>query len=205
MVMGVDRPGIVERVADIVARHGGNWEDSRMARLAGRFAGVVSLGVPVERQEALRSALLALGAHGLTVFVELATDEDTRPLSEYVPLHMDLVGSDREGILREVTAVLARHAVNVDDLVTRRTEAPMGGGLLFLVEAQLRCPPELSIEGLREALEALSSELAVDIAFTPHGADVAFTPHGGSGATPHGGSGVTPHGGSGALGEPPSA
>ncbi len=36
-----DRPGIVERVTDVVVTHGGNWEESRLARLGGDFAGIV--------------------------------------------------------------------------------------------------------------------------------------------------------------------
>jgi len=164
MVMGVDRPGIVERVAQLVSAHQGNWDDSRMVRLAGHFAGVLSVTLPVARVEALRSAVQKLGAHGLTVFVEAASDEDKRPLDRYVPLRLELTGSDREGIVKEVSAVLARHEVNVDEISTHRREAPMAGGMLFEANARLRCPPELEIATLRVALEALSSELAVDIA-----------------------------------------
>ena len=32
-VLGSDRPGIVERVSEVVLAAGANWEESRMARL----------------------------------------------------------------------------------------------------------------------------------------------------------------------------
>ena len=38
-VLGNDRPGLVRSLADTVASHGGNWLESRMARLAGQFPG----------------------------------------------------------------------------------------------------------------------------------------------------------------------
>ena len=41
-----DRPAIVERVTDMVVAHGGNWEESRLARLGGDFAGIVMVSVP---------------------------------------------------------------------------------------------------------------------------------------------------------------
>lgn len=163
MVTGVDRPGIVERVAKLVSAHEGNWDQSRMVRLAGRFAGVLSVTVPVERVEELKAALAQLSDVGLTVFVEAASQEDVRPLDRYLPVRLELTGSDREGIVREVSAVLARLEVNVDEISTRCREAPMAGGMLFEAQAHLRCPPLLDLDTLRGALEALSSELAVDI------------------------------------------
>lgn len=163
MVMGEDRPGIVERIAQLVQARGGNWDESRMVRLAGRFAGVLSVTVPVERIGELREALEGLSHAGLTVFVELSSESDVRPLERYRPLTLSLTGTVREGIVREVTSVLARHEVNVDEIQTRTVDAAWSGHKLFEVDAKLRCPPELSIETLQAAVESLSSELAVDI------------------------------------------
>ena len=38
-LIGKDRPGLVESLSRTVEEHGGNWEESRMAHLAGQFAG----------------------------------------------------------------------------------------------------------------------------------------------------------------------
>ena len=40
-IIGRDRPGLVESVAQVVAAHGGNWLESRMSRLGGHFAGIL--------------------------------------------------------------------------------------------------------------------------------------------------------------------
>ena len=42
-VIGRDRPGLVEAIASQIAKHGGNWEESRMAHLAGKFAGILRI------------------------------------------------------------------------------------------------------------------------------------------------------------------
>lgn len=163
MVLGEDRPGIVERVAQIIAAQQGNWDESRMIRLAGHFAGALSVTLPVERIPAVQEALEGLESDGLTILVKPASDADRRPLADYRPMTLFLTGTDREGIVREVTSILARHEVNVDEFTTRRREAPMTGGMLFEAQIKLKSPPGVTCDDLQGALEALSSELAVDI------------------------------------------
>lgn len=35
-VISADKPGLVESLAQTISRHGGNWLESRMARMAGQ-------------------------------------------------------------------------------------------------------------------------------------------------------------------------
>ena len=67
VVIGPDRPGLVDMLSDAIARHGGSWEESRMARLAGRFAGILRATVPEDRREALEAHLGELRTSGLEV------------------------------------------------------------------------------------------------------------------------------------------
>src|SRR2546421_8836268 len=69
-LIGPDRPGLVESVAARVAAHGGNWLESRMAHLAGQFAGILRVEVPAERLSELRAALLELEAQGLRIVAQ---------------------------------------------------------------------------------------------------------------------------------------
>ena len=66
-LIGADRPGLVEAVAQTVADRGGNWLESRMIHLAGSFAGILRVEVPPGQADALARALEALGATGLRV------------------------------------------------------------------------------------------------------------------------------------------
>ena len=59
-VIGDDRVGLVEALAHTVSSHGGNWEHSQMAELAGKFAGIVVVTVPAEHATDLTGALRAL-------------------------------------------------------------------------------------------------------------------------------------------------
>lgn len=159
-VIGPDRPGLVEMLSETVASHGANWLESRLAHLSGQFAGMVRVSVPAERAEALAAALGRLD--DLRVLVETAgagAESDARPLV------LELLGQDRPGIVREISHALASRGVNVEELETECTSAPMSGESLFRARARLRLPADLPEREVRETLEKIGDELMVDIQF----------------------------------------
>lgn len=155
-----DRPGVVERLSETVAREGGNWLESRMAHLAEKFAGVARIEIPDGKVAALKTALTALDEEGFQLMVEEAA-EDAPPPGPL--LNLDLVGPDHPGILRDISHCLAEHGVSVEEMETDIRGAPMGGGNLFYARARVRAPARLGEEQLRHALEALAGALMVDI------------------------------------------
>ena len=158
-VIGDDRPGLVEELATAISTHGGNWLESSMAQLSGKFAGIVEVAVPADRIPELRIALTKL--NDLKVSAETATAAKSAPGGRRLTLN--LVGHDRIGIVREVSQVLARHSVNVEDLSTRTSSAPMSAEILFHCEAELTAAPDFNARELKAALEKLSDDLMVDI------------------------------------------
>ncbi|MCL4227693.1 MAG: ACT domain-containing protein [Myxococcales bacterium] len=75
-----------------------------------------------------------------------------------------MTGADRVGIVRDVARILADHGVNVEELESMVLSAPMSGEPLFSARAVLQVPETLALGELRAALEALGSELMVDLA-----------------------------------------
>jgi len=160
-VIGDDRPGLVESVSQVVAAHGGSWQESRMARLAGKFAGILRAEVPEDKVGALEAELRELASGGIHIIVEPGYEE---VLSEARSLRLELIGDDRPGIVRDISHALAERGVNIEELETESTNAPMSGGLLFRATTQVRLPEGASIDDLRGALEDLAHDLMVDIA-----------------------------------------
>jgi glycine cleavage system regulatory protein len=158
-VIGDDRPGLVGELAAAISAHQGNWLESSMSHLAGKFAGIVKVAVPAADAATLRAALSALG--GLKVTAE--TSGETAPVAGR-RLKLSLVGHDRIGIVREVSQVLAHHAVNVEELSTYTASAPMSAETLFHASAELLAGPELDTRALTAELERISDDLMVDIA-----------------------------------------
>lgn len=158
-VIGDDRPGIVEQLATAISQHQGNWLESSMAHLSGKFAGIVGVGIPASQVDALNAALAKLP--GLRVTSEISGDATEK--SGTRRLKLSLVGHDRIGIVREVSQVLARHAVNVEDLTTHTASAPMSAAILFHASAELTATPTLDTAALTGDLEQISNDLMVDI------------------------------------------
>jgi glycine cleavage system regulatory protein len=159
-LIGRDQIGLVRVVATAIAEHGGNWLESRMCRLGGEFAGIVRLEIAAEQADGLAAALRGLAGLRVDVTREAA---GAGANDERVMAALDLVGSDRPGILREVSAVLAAHGLNVEDLASERVEAPMGGGKLFKLRALASAPAGVELARVRDALESLATDLMVEL------------------------------------------
>jgi glycine cleavage system regulatory protein len=163
-LLGPDRPGLVELVAGVIAAHGGNWLESRMSHLAGKFAGILRAELPSERVAAATAALGELESRGLKVIVEVAARAGERAPDQAMDL--ELVGLDRPGIVREISQLLAGNGVNVDELITNRSSAPMSAEMLFEARARVRVPPSTDVAKLRAELERLASDLVVEVKLT---------------------------------------
>jgi glycine cleavage system regulatory protein len=161
-VIGEDRPGLVEALALLIAQYEGSWEESRMARLAGHFAGVVQVHLPAEQAEGLISALPSLIERGLQASV-VDSDWSLAQVDPRDTFRLELVGQDRPGIIRDISSALSSLGVNVQDLRTVVESAAMSGERLFRAQAELVPPANLELEKVRAALERLADELMVDM------------------------------------------
>jgi glycine cleavage system regulatory protein len=159
-VAGADKPGLVAAVADVVDAHEGNWENSRLAELAGTFAGVIEVSVSAERADELERALSALDGL-LTVAVRTGTAADA-PADDRL-LGISVLGNDRPGIVREVSGVLSAHALSIEELTTETRDAAMAGGRLFEASVSAKVPASVDVAALRADLERLATEIQVDI------------------------------------------
>lgn len=166
-VIGADRPGLVQMVAARVADHGGNWLESRMCRLGGQFAGILRVEVARERRDELVNALRTLEVDGLRVIIHAEGGAVGATGAAGSLASVDLVGTDRPGILRSVSGVFAAHGVNVEELASERVNAPMDGGVLFQARATVFVPSAVKVAALRSDLEKIAADLMVDIKLRP--------------------------------------
>lgn len=160
-VIGPDRPGLVRALSEAVAARGGSWLESRMARLAGQFAGIVLVEAPALLADDLR----ALESQGLRIVTQQLAD-GVAPDVEGAGgqrIRLEVVGNDRPGIVRDVARVLANCGVNIEELTTGVASASFSGETLFRATALLRAPNETAVDLVRATLEELGNELMVDI------------------------------------------
>jgi glycine cleavage system regulatory protein len=160
-VVSDDRPGIVEVLSEVIADHDGNWADSSMLSLAGKFAGILLVQLPSDNVDAFFAGLKALDSKGVQVVAQLS---DAVPVAELTQEYsLELVGQDRPGIVREITEVLADFGINVQELETTVQSASMSGESLFMANARIYIPDDTDRDKFQEKLEDLANELMVDI------------------------------------------
>ncbi|WP_028294482.1 glycine cleavage system protein R [Oceanobacter kriegii] len=158
-VIADDKPGIVEHISAVISAHNGNWTESRMASLAGKFAGIIHVKLEDEAYEPLIADLGALAGKGIEIRAERGSNDEEG--SHH--LNLSLVGNDRAGIVSEVSGKMAKLGVNVLELTTYCFQAEMTGVTMFHADAELQVPDELDDDDVKEALEQLSDELMVEI------------------------------------------
>ena len=107
------------------------------------------------------NALQALDSEGLSVLVEAS--EVSPDAYDQKVLQLNMIGLDRPGIVREVSQALAKYGINVLEMTTDITNAPMTGELMFNADASIEVPEDIDIKDLHDQLEIITNDLAVDM------------------------------------------
>lgn len=162
-IIGRDRPGLVDSVAEVVAAHGGNWLESRMSRLGGQFAGILRVRAPAGQQAALEAALGQLAGVGLTVTVH--RDDAPSAAAGVRDTVLEIVGQDRPGIIRQISHALAEAGVNVEELESECSSAAMSGEPIFKARFRVCIPPQCPLDELRQRIERIAGDLIMDVTF----------------------------------------
>jgi glycine cleavage system regulatory protein len=165
--IGHDRPGLVSAISEKVAASGGTWLESRLAHLAGEFAGILLISIPEPNITGLTASLRDLEAAGVRVAVERRSGSPTPKNLKTVRL--ELVGNERPGIVRDVTQALTRLGVNIEEFSSNIEGAPFSGEEMFRASALLRAPEDLADDHLQKTLERLAAEIMVDLTIKKEG------------------------------------
>ena len=158
-----DHPGLIEDISKTVADHDGNWLESEMCQLAGKFAGIIRVSVPEARLAKLSHALQGLSSKGLKITLDKVSTLPTVSSVRFFAL--SIIGLDRPGILHEVTFALAKYSINISQMSTEMSNAPMTGESLFSANARIEVPESVDFQELQDQLDSVANDLAIDINF----------------------------------------
>lgn len=164
--IGDDRPGLVEELSSTISAQQGNWQESRLSQLAGKFAGLVRVTLPTDRGADLEHALKALSEKGLSVRVSAFKPVPTAR-DGLRNIQLSILGPDRPGIIREVSAALAARQINVIELESRVESAPMSAELLFSATVKAQVDETSDLDELAEALDDIANQMLLDIQLDP--------------------------------------
>lgn len=159
---GPDKTGIVARLAGLLSDRGGNWLDSRMIRLGGRFSGILRISLPEESALSFQAEAEAfLETNGLRMGFGAVGPDDPAPRGRSVQL--ELSGQDHPGIVHGIFEVFRQAGVNVEELNTGLSIAPWSGTPVFEASARLLLPEGQTLDALQAKLEELAADLMVEL------------------------------------------
>lgn len=159
--IGDDRPGLVESLSRVIESNGGSWLESRLSQLGGKFAGLILVSLPNDNGAALEADLKALSSSGLSVRVTAATE--MRVTSQGQSITLKVIGPDRTGIVREISRALALREINVVEMDSEVSSAPMSAERIFSARIDAEIPTHIDLDDLEDSLEEIANTMTLEI------------------------------------------
>ncbi len=161
-MVGRDHPGIVNRLSALLLAHNANWLESRMANLQGEFAGILHADIDARHYKTLLGALHDLQTEGLHI-VARETSSSTPDLVGLRQLELEVVGTDRPGIVRDIAAVLTQFEINIEEISTEFSEAPMSSAPVFRATAHITANRDIDLDEVQLAIENIANDLMTEL------------------------------------------
>ncbi len=159
-IISDDRPGVIEQIAACVDQHKGSWQESRMAHLDGKFAGILRVSCASQDVAALSEGLKSLEASGIQVLLGEGQKDQSKDVQN---LNISAIGPDRPGIVLELSKAFAQGGFNVAQLDTDCSSMPWSGDPQFEAHYQLHVRAGYDSADLQERLDTIADDLALDI------------------------------------------
>ena len=165
-VLGQDRPGIIALVSDALFCLDCNIENVSQTILQSEFSGIFIAEIPaVMSAEELRANLQQKAEHmGLHVFVKYLDVPKTVPApKKTLPFVITTKGPDRRGLVAAITAIIARHHVNVTNLqaVFKGGDDPDRNIMIYEVDIPAETDQKALDAELREKGRELDLEISI--------------------------------------------
>jgi len=160
--VGPDQVGLVEKISQFIAQHGGNIEDSKMAVFCGEFALILLISGEASSLLRVANAYNELGAlTGLNISVRKPATK--RAAGQSLPYRFTASCLDHPGVVHRLSGLLSQLNINIESMETKTYLAPVSGTPIFRMEAVLSVPPALNINRLRDQLDEIEREENIDI------------------------------------------
>lgn len=158
-VNGPDIPGIIKALAQTTRRSGGEWLTSKVIKLDGRFAAIMSVVIE-EEQEATLKATLETSYPNLHFFYSPA-NVTHRETTKTINLVVDCI--DRPGLTGDLSNILANLDIGVENMVCKRFVMDNVGDTVFSANLTLAVPEAAESEIIAGEIEALSEDVQVNV------------------------------------------
>lgn len=158
-VYGPAFPGIIKALAKATRARGGEWLSSKVIKLDGQFAAIMSVVVD-EKLEAVLKAALEEEFSSLQ-FVYSLPSPRLRQSKKTISLVVDCI--DRPGLTGDLSNILANLDIGVENMECERFAMDGIGDTVFSAKLTLAVPETAESEIIAGEIEALSEDVRVNV------------------------------------------
>lgn len=160
--VGPDRKGMADDIANIAIEFNCNIEDSKMAVLGGEFAVIMLIS---GEESSVRKLISQADELGGRFDMKINIKETSAPhvVSQGIPYVLESVSMDTQGIVHAITKYLRELSINIEDLETDKSAAPLSGTPMFHMRAHIIIPSSVNLSDFRDKLADIEHEMNLDI------------------------------------------
>lgn len=164
--LGNNRPGLVHQLSKAVKECGCNILDSRMAVLGGEFAVILLLAGTWDAIAKIESMIPRL-EDSLDLTLISRRTEVREKVANLMPYAVEVVASDRPGIVHDIAQFFSSRDINIEELFTGSYAAAHTGTPMFSLHVTISVPTNTSIAALRGEFMDLCDQLNLDAVMEP--------------------------------------
>lgn len=158
-VYGSDTPGILRSLAYITRSHGGEWLTSKVIKLDGQFAAIMSVVVNEDQEDALKAALEEEFSDLRFVYAPARVVH--QELRKTINLVVDCI--DRPGLTGDLSNILTNLDLGVENMECKRFAMDGIGETVFSAKLTLAVPEGWKSEDIAGEIETLSEDVQVNV------------------------------------------
>ena len=161
-----DRIGLIDDLSLCISISDGNWLESNMSKLSGQFAGIVLISILKSKKSNLIKELKKLKKKD--IIIHISENISLNMISpDYVmnqnDINLTVVGNDRPGIIQGISHALNISGINILNMQTYISSAPMSAENLFNAEIMIQKSKLSDIDNLKHILSGIADDLSINI------------------------------------------
>ena len=146
--IGVDRPGLVNKITSIINQNNGNIENSKMIKIDNQFAIIMDFST-IEDINTIEKELKSI--KDLEIYYKpiksINTDKIT---SKYL-----IKGADDQGIVDTISNYFKDRGLNIIEIDTFVESAPITGSPLFNMNITIECNKQTNLDQIQKELNQI--------------------------------------------------
>jgi glycine cleavage system regulatory protein len=158
-VYGSAIPGIIKALAQTTRSQGGEWLTSKVIKLDGQFAAIMSVVIDKELEMNLKSTLEQM--YPSLSFIHAEAQATRQEMTKKINLVVDCI--DRRGLTGDLSNILANLDIEVESMECKRFAMDGINETVFSAQLTLAVPEAAESEIIAGEIEALSEDVRVNV------------------------------------------